>query len=845
MNRRSFLRQAGLALGVPAVHAAGSGTQIIIDPNDPIASSAPVRWAAGELEGALKVRPAATRILIRGRAAGPPETLGIQPSGDGLVVSGGDTRGLVYAVLEAADRARHGADLARPVSERPANAIRSISRCFESDIEDKSWFHDRDFWRGYLTMLAAHRYNRFSLTLGLGYNSPHRVTDAYFYFAYPFLLAVPGYNVRAVPLADKERDRNLETLRYISEETAARGLQFQLGLWTHAYEWIDSPNPNYTISGLTPANHAAYCRDALTALLRACPAISGVTFRIHGESGIPEGSYDFWRTLFDGVARSGRRVEIDMHAKGMDQKTIDIALATGMPINISPKYWAEHMGMPYHQASIRELEMPPRAPVTSGPYTLSSGSRRFLRYGYGDLLREDRRFGILHRIWPGTQRVLLWGDPAFAAGYGRASSFCGSAGVELMEPLSFKGRIGSGLPGGRCAYADSSLNPKYDYEKYLYQYRVWGRLIYNPEADPEGWRRQLRHDFGVAAQPAEQALASASRILPIVTTTHGASGSNNAYWPEIYTNMPIVDAGRKHPYGDTPAPKRFGTVSSFDPELFTRIDDFAADLLAGHVSAKYSPVEVAQWLEDLADEAERNLSRIAAPKSPELRRLAADAAIQSGLGRFFAYKMRSAVLWSIYQRTGDDTARAEALKQYRAARKAWAGLAAAAKDVYMPDISYGPQPYLRGHWLDRVAAIDEDIADMERAKAAAGEPAGKSVAAVLGRPSRPVPACRHMPPANFRPGEPLEIALSFSKGDGRQVALHYRRVNQAEAWQSAGMSWRDQAWRAAIPAGYTRSPYPLQYYFEIGESGGRTIYPGFNPNLANQPYFAVRQTSAA
>ena len=89
---------------------------------------------------------------------------------------------------------------------------------------------------------------------------------------------------------------------------------------------------------------------------------------------------------------------------------------------------------------------------------MSSGSRSFTRYGYADLLREDRRYGILHRIWPGTQRLLLWGDPVTAAAYSRAFSFCGSSGVEIFEPLSFKGRRGSGLVGGnRTGYADASL----------------------------------------------------------------------------------------------------------------------------------------------------------------------------------------------------------------------------------------------------------------------------------------------------------------------------------------------------------------------------------------------------
>jgi hypothetical protein len=96
---------------------------------------------------------------------------------------------------------------------------------------------------------------------------------------------------------------------------------------------------NYPTEGLNSANHAPYCRDALAAVLKACPAIGGLTFRTHGESGVAEGSYDFWKTVFDGVVRAGRPIELDLHPKGIDQTTIDLALATGMPVKLSPKYW--------------------------------------------------------------------------------------------------------------------------------------------------------------------------------------------------------------------------------------------------------------------------------------------------------------------------------------------------------------------------------------------------------------------------------------------------------------------------------------------------------------------------
>ncbi|HVH73274.1 MAG TPA: hypothetical protein VNB49_19495, partial [Candidatus Dormibacteraeota bacterium] len=789
LSRREFLHRSALASGYGLASSLGlgqqSGVTIIADAADPVASAPAAVWAAGELERSLSQRGLAVRrassieasncgdvcilasggssataqkllqaanlslpagpealALVRGRLVGNPL----------LLVCGSDVRGLVYALLEVADQvdcyslSTDALNPGKDVVERPANAIRAITRSFQSDLEDKPWFNDREFWHRYLTMLAAQRFNRLSLSFGLAYDFTRHITDCYFHFAYPFLVSVPGYNVRAVGLPDMERDQNLEMLRFISEQAVARSLDFQLGLWTHAYEWVDSPQANYTISGLTSENHAAYCRDALQAVLKACPAISSVAFRVHGESGVAEGSYEFWKTVFDGVVNSGRKIEINMHAKGIDEKLINTALATGMPVTISPKYWAEHMGLPYQQASIRELEKP-RAQKKNEFFALSSGSRSFMRYGYGDLLTADRRYGVYSRVWPGTQRLLLWGDPLFAAVTARVSNFCGEQGVDLLEPLSFKGRRGSGLPGGRCAYADLTLRPHYDWQKFLYTYRVWGRCLYNPDADPDVWGRFLRKQFGPAAPTIEAALAHASRILPLATTAHGPSAANNSYWPEMYTNMVIVEAGEGSIYGDTPSPKVFGNASSFDPELFGSANDCAREMLQKQRSGRISPIDVAQWLEDMAYSAAKYLTeaeqRVTEPQSPEFRRTAIDVAIQTGLGQFFAGKFRAAVLYAIFQQSGDPTALEQAIVVYRRARNAWANLAQRARDVYAADVTYGPEKHLRGHWLDRLAAIDQDIAAMERQKegsAAAGperELAQQGVHEALGRPARP------------------------------------------------------------------------------------------------------------
>lgn len=877
--RRRFLKQAGQAtafgyLGAN-LSAASARIALIADPSDKLIAMQPVQWALGELRQAIEAKGAMCVMSATPSGAGdfslgilisaetpalPSEGFRLTPQAistkPGLRVSASDQRGCVYALTELADRVRHGGDvvaalaLASPYFVKPANPVRGIARAFVSDVEDKPWYYDKSFWRDYLTTLIANRFNRFSLTLGLGYDFPRGVTGDYLHFAYPYLLDVPGYKVRAVPLADAERERNLEMLRFIGEETARRGLEFQLGLWTHAYEWTDSPHSDHHIQGLTPQTHGPYCRDALALLLKTCPAIQGVTFRVHGESGIPEGSYDFWRTVFEGVQRAGRPIEIDMHAKGIDDKMMDVAAATGMPVKISPKYWAEHMGLGYHQAAIRELEMPRPGNENDPLFSLSNGSRRFLRYGYGDLLQEGRRYEVLFRMWPGTQRMLLWGDPVMAAAYGRASHFCGASGVEICEPLFFKGREGSGRPGGRCGYADESLTPKSDWEKYAYTYRLWGRLLYDPQADADQWRRHLRTEFGSAARPAEDALAHASRVLPMLTTAHQPSASNRGYWVEVPANMPIAEGGAPVPYSDTPTPKRFGTVSPLDPELFASIEEHAGELLQEQPSAKYSPIEVAQFFEDTTVAAERALEVAAKQTSsrtdPGFRRMEEDVRIQIGLGRFYSAKLRAGVLFEVYRRTGNARAHEHALAEYRKARATWAAMAEKARKVYVADLTYGETPVRRGHWLDRLPAIDQDLAAVQAAHFETGPEAVdrvlRAIAQAMGHPVRASVKCTHNVPRSFRSGSAVPLTLAVESGAPAAVRLHYRRVDQAERWQSLDMEREGGAFEGMIPAAYTHSPFPLEYYFELRPSGASpTLYPGFDPLFANQPYFVLQR----
>jgi hypothetical protein len=877
-TRRTFLKLSTAAASLSAAelaHAAPTSASItlILDPASPLTASEPVQWAADKLRAALTAKGIgingtnSTLTIIVAPVDSPlasgftnlpsltqPETTALIPGrykdAPALLVTGIDARGLTYGLSELAERVRLEQNpmaslrLSASLVETTPNKVRGVARAFISEIEDKSWFYNRAFWTDYLDTLAAARFNRFNFALGFGYDFPRGVTGDYLHFPYPYLVEVPGYEqVHVEPaLQPGERQRNLETLQFIAAETARRGLDFQLGIWTHAYAWTDSPHSDHHIAGLTPETHATYCRDALAAVLKACPQIKGLTMRIHGESGIPEGSYPFWQTLFEAISGAGRTIEIDMHAKGLDQTMIDIAHKTGMPVKAGAKFWAEHQGLAYHQADIRANEYP-RTGVT-GVFAVSNGARNFTRYGYGDFYQQNSGIDLLYRVWPGTQRHLLWGDPALAAGYGRIAGFCGAAGMEICEPLTFKGREGSGNPGGRDTYADKALaSPTLDTAKYAVTFLLWGRHLYNPDTPPEVHHRYLRAAFGPAGPGLELALANSSRILPLVTTAWLPSASNHELWIENITPVSILPYVGKPLFTDSPVPHNVSAISPLDPQLFTTIEQHAKDLVDGTKNARYNSSEVIQWIEAYVRTSKQALvaARAAAgahAKTPEFRRAEEDIIILNGLGSYFANLFRAALFYSIHEQTGDAAAATQSLATYRVARDAWAAMATRAKTVYAGDISYGRPDFRRGHWADRLPAIDQDIAALEKHFKESAGPTAPASKMHLAPAARLVIATQHTAPETFHPGADLSLTIT-TPPNVTEAVLWYRHVNHGERWLSAPMQRHGVSHTAAIPAAYTTSPYPLQFYFELHTATAATLHPAFNSTLSNQPYFAV------
>jgi hypothetical protein len=185
-----------------------------------------------------------------------------------------------------------------------------------------------------------------------------------------------------------------------------------------------------------------------------------------------------------------------------------------------------------------------------------------------------------------------------------------------------------------------------------------------------------------------------------------------------------------------------------------------------------------------------------------------------------------------------------------------------AEPVYVSDITFGWDSHLRGHWSDRIEAIDQDLARMKKlldeAKSGSTESSQvltanlilmRELARNIASPSQPSRfAIVHEPPKKFEPGEEIAISATVNGANGsasrglQSGQLCYRHVNQAENYQTAEMKADGDRWVAVIPAEYTQSPFPLQYYFKLHSVvSQRSIYPGLGENLCTQPYYVIRQ----
>ncbi len=783
--------------------------------------------------------PAATE-LAAGRGAQPegPESFVLRPlSRQGrrrdLLAAASDDRGLMYALLELADRVRAGADplsalqsvpdtTAKPAAPDRAVSIYTFQRAYW-----ESRFYDREYWEKYLDMLAQNRFN--SLILIFGYENGGFLAPCY-----PYFFDVEGFpEVRMVGITAAEQQRNLQTLNGLIRMAHERGIRLTLGIWDHIYrggvqgggipgadEATRKPTPGL-VWGVTGDNLVAYTKAALAQLVRRVPDLDGIQFRMHDESGLKNSEQEaFWRDVFRSMKEKAPGLRLDLRAKGLPDSVIQSAVEEGIRFRITTKYWMEQMGLPFHPTHINRQNQFDR------------------RHSYADLLRYPQQYKMHWRLWNGgTARVLLWGDPDYVRRFVDSTRLYGGDGFEVNEPLCSKMEA---QPHDAPPF--ELLNPsrryyRYEFERYWHFFQLFGRLGYQPDASPELWHGEFVRRFGPQAAPAvEKGLHLASRVLPRIVAS---------CYP--YSAFPLTRGwAEKQRLGDLPA---YARAEGSDIQQFVAFDQEAQLLLSGGEDARIRPPQNSRWFQRTYEaisaaiaDAEKAIGR---RRNPEFDSTMTDLRILAQLALYHSHRIPAAVSYCLFQRTGDRQALEEALRQEGEAIDAWRKLVAAAGDFYASDLQMGVRgAALCGHWKDELGALEKGHSRLTE-ELRTFQPKGDVRQAPRYRPV-PERGDTEPPRVTIRPlmraeaSRPLTVSVEAGDTSGvKWLRLLYRSVNQHLDYKVLPMQPGKSkgSFQATIPAEELNPGWDLMFLVEAMDNRGNgKIYPDLEKET---PYVIV------
>ena len=756
------------------------------------------------------------RISLRGKPA--------------LILCGTDSRGLMYAALDVADRVRWTAGSSDPLSyvhdtnESPYLVERGISMYTMQRAYFESRLHDESYWKLYFDLLARSRINAFTVIFGYengGFLAP----------PYPYFFNTPSYDgVRMTGLTPEQQERNRNSFNTMIRIAHERGISINAAIWDHIYrggvqaggipgasQKAGQPVPSL-VTGLTAENLAPYTKAALQKLMQVFPDLDGIEFRMHTESGLKrEEMGPFWHDVFSLLKRASPNIRVTMRSKDLPDSIIDDALTQNLKIRVETKFWMEQMGLPFHPTHINVQNQHDR------------------RHGYADLIQYPQRYHILWRLWSGgTTRLLLWSDPEYVRRYAKSARLYDGNSIDVNEMLATR-MLGEPHDEPPLPILNSKYRfYDYDFERYWSFYQVWGRASYNPATPDEVWQKEFERRFGTAGPDLMNALHLASRVLPRIVAA--------AY---RYRLFPTTRGwAEMMPQGDLP---QFASLEGTDIEQFMNPKDEARSLIDGTATSKRRPEETSQWFSDTADGILAHVARVDlsnAPLNSEVRSTVTDLKILAWLARYYAARLPAAVDYNLFTMSGDPKALDAAIASERKAVDAWGQVVESAGDVYASDLAFGVHAVgFPRHWSEELAKLRQGLAGLTEQREKLHPPAtavSKELPHLTHGADNQPPAVTLQPAGKARPAEALLVTARAEDPSGiKSLRLRYRHLTQMEDYLTADMVQDSSTglYSAKIPGEFITTSQDLMYFVEaIDNAGNGRNYPDLE---IGSPYAVV------
>lgn len=636
-----------------------------------------------------------------------PESFGIIPNKTTISIVGGDSRGLIYGSLALCENIRNGValDKIKATEEKPRYPYRNIKFDLPYDTYRHSYaldLHqetckDIKYWESFLDMMAENRFNILSL-----------------WNLHPYVYMIRAKNFpEASPFSDSEMKEWQTLFHGILRLAKEREIEtylvpfniFVSPEFSKAHNVaMDNLEHHFFVRGDTSEIIKRYTRESVAQVLQEYPELRGFGLTLgEGMAGMTPQEREDWmkETIIEGMRLSGRKCKLihripfssnvgslgptSIETERLTRKAIDEEGTMDFiekPIWADFKYnWSHAHSTPtlvkVHGGKLFDTYFVPKPETYKVTWTARNEDFFCLRWGVPDFIRSH----------------IKENNQEYVGGY--------TIGSETYIPAK-----------DYFTKSDIKVDWKYAFERQWLFYKLWGRLLYNPDTPDAVFQAEFTNRYGKDGKNLLKASSLAGK-----TPLRLASSFDFTWDFSLYSEGFLSLKDKTVSYIDI---IRQIEQPVTEPS-FVSIADFVKIKTGGGSieSGKVTPPMLAEILEKDCRKALELTKNINTKNNNTLMYEVADVCTWAYLGLYYSEKIKGGVALQTYRMTGDLQHKQMAITHLEAALKFWDEVIAITKPIYndMPLVHFTEQAgktkeqneALRFHWHILRPEVANDI----------------------------------------------------------------------------------------------------------------------------------------
>ncbi|MEX0844906.1 MAG: hypothetical protein WD022_06475 [Balneolaceae bacterium] len=646
-------------------------------------------------------------IGVNGVTLGP-EAFEIIPNGKFITIYGGDESGMIYGSLALAEELGNSVALSdiHAVKEAPNFPFRGIKHNLPWDTYRPSMALDQhyetarklDYWEAFLDMMAKNRFN--SLTL---------------WNLHPFTYMIMPRNFpEASPFTEEELDEWRELYRGIFRMAKERGIDTYIVNWSiFVSEEFSKAHgvahnnfyPHYYVEGDTTEIVKRYIRESVTQVLEEYPDLSGFAIS-HGEgmAGMTPRQRQDWmtETMIEGMRLADRPVKF-IHR-------VPFSAGTGSEGSTS---------LNTEQITRQAME---KLDYFDGPiwvemkfnWSHAHSTPKLVKVHGGKLgdtyfVPEPENYKITWMARNEDFFALRWGVPNFIRAHieTNSASYVGGyfIGSETYIPAK-----------DYFTKIEDPVDWTYAFERQWLFYKLWGRLLYNPETPNKVFENEFTRRYGSRGENLLEAFALSSTTALRLASAWDLRWDFTLY-SEGFLSLNENEDDYESSTLDYISVDRLIHRSPLDPD-YVSVKDYVASTLTGNSFPEdaITPPVLISMLEEDCQQALELVKNIDTSDDASLMYEVSDVKTWANLGLHFAEKLKGAIALQTYRLAGDENNKQNAISHLEKALGYWDEVIGITRPIYkdMPLTHYMGGGFERDdeklfHWEHIRPEVAEDI----------------------------------------------------------------------------------------------------------------------------------------